>query len=61
VTEGNISSLYLSELLQTTVAANEHLPEGQFLIEEQTLDKVKCLGHRAGTRGPTVSRKEREN
>jgi hypothetical protein len=47
--------------LQTTVAAGAHLEEGQFLHEEQTLNKAKSRIRRGGTRRPTVSRTEGQN
>jgi hypothetical protein len=45
-----------STSLQTTLAAEAHLAEGQFLLEEQTLNKAKSLMYRAGTRRPAISR-----
>jgi hypothetical protein len=39
--------------LQTTLAADAHPAEGQFLLEEQTLNNAKSLIYRAGTRTPT--------
>jgi hypothetical protein len=33
----------MSTSLQTTLAADAHLVEGQFLLEEQTLNDSKCL------------------
>jgi hypothetical protein len=50
-----------STSLQTTLAADAHLAEGQFLHEEQTLNKAKSLMYRAGTRSPTISKTERQN
>jgi hypothetical protein len=47
--------------LQTTLAAEAHLAEGQYLLEEQTLNKVKSLIYRAGTRRPTISKTEGQN
>jgi hypothetical protein len=38
-----------------------HLAEGQFLVEEQTLNNAKSLIYRAGTRRPTISRTEGQN
>jgi hypothetical protein len=35
--------------LQTILAADAHLTEGQFLTEEQTLNTEKSLIYRAGT------------
>jgi hypothetical protein len=43
-----------STSLQTTLAADAHLAEGQFLHEEQTLNKAKSLIYRAGTRRPII-------
>jgi hypothetical protein len=40
--------------LQTTLAAEAHLAEGQFLLEEHTLNKGKSLVRRTGTRRPTI-------
>jgi predicted N-acetyltransferase YhbS len=36
--------------LQTTLAAEAHVAEGQFLLEEQTLNTEKSLIYRTGTR-----------
>jgi hypothetical protein len=47
--------------LLSSLTAEAHLVEGQFLLEEQTLNSVKCLIYRAGTRGPAVSNTERQN
>jgi hypothetical protein len=47
-----------STTLQTTLAADAHLAEGQFLFEEQTLNNAKSLIYRAGTRRPTISKTE---
>jgi hypothetical protein len=47
--------------LQTTLAAEAHLEEGQFLQEEQTLNNAKSRIRQAGTRRPTVSRTEGQN
>jgi hypothetical protein len=41
-----------STSLHTMLAADAHLAEGQFLPEEQTLNKEKSLIYRAGTRKP---------
>jgi hypothetical protein len=38
-----------------------HLAEGQFLLEEQTLNNAKSLIYRAGTRRPTISKTEGQN
>jgi hypothetical protein len=50
-----------STSLQTTLAADAQLPEGQFLHEEQTLNKAKSLIYRAGTRRPTISKTKGQN
>jgi hypothetical protein len=47
--------------LQTTLADEAHLAEGQYLLEEQTLNKVKSLMRRAGSRKPTFSKTEGQN
>jgi hypothetical protein len=47
--------------LQTTLAAEAHLAEGQFLVEEQTLNKGKSLVRRTGTRRPTISKADNNN
>jgi hypothetical protein len=48
----------MSTSLQTTLAADAHLAEGQFLHEEQTLNNAKSLIYRTGTRRPTISETE---
>jgi hypothetical protein len=50
-----------SKFLQTTLAADAHLAEGQFLLEDQTLNKAKSLVYRAETRRPTISKAEGQN
>jgi hypothetical protein len=50
-----------SQSLQTTLAADAHLAEEQFLHEKQTLNKAKSLIYRAGTRRPTISKMEGQN
>jgi hypothetical protein len=50
-----------STSLQTTLATDAHLAEGQFLLEEQTLDNAKSPIYRAGTRRPTISKTEGQN
>jgi hypothetical protein len=50
----------MSTSLQTTLAAEAHLAEGQFLLE-QTLNIEKSLMYRTGTRRPTVSKTEGQN
>jgi hypothetical protein len=42
-------------------AAEVHLAEGRFFLEEQILNKSKSLMYRAGTRRPTVSKREGQN
>jgi hypothetical protein len=54
-------ALITSISLQTTLAAEAHLAEGQYLLEELTLNKVKSLMHRARTRRPTISKTEGQN
>jgi hypothetical protein len=44
--------------LQTTLAADVHLAEGQILLEEQTLNNPKSLIYQAGTRRPAISKTE---
>jgi hypothetical protein len=44
-----------------TLAADAHLAEGQFLLEEQTLNNTKSLIYRAGTRRPAISKTEGQN
>jgi hypothetical protein len=46
---------------QTTLAAEAHLAEGKFLLEEQTLNIEKSLIYRTGTRRTTVSKTEGQN
>jgi hypothetical protein len=43
-----------STSLQTTLAADAHLAEGQFLYEKQTLHKANSLMYRVGTQKPTI-------
>jgi hypothetical protein len=45
----------------TTSAAEAHLAEEEFVLEEQTLNKKNSLIDRAGTRRPTVSKIEGQN
>jgi hypothetical protein len=47
-----------STSLQTTLAADAHLADGQFLLTEQTLNIGKCRIYRTGTRRPTISKAE---
>jgi hypothetical protein len=51
----------MSTSLQTTLAADAHLAEGQFLHNEQKLNNAKSLLYRAGTRRPTISKAEEQN
>jgi hypothetical protein len=46
-----------SASLKITSAAETHPAAGQFLIEEQILDKDRSIIYRAGTRIPTVFRR----
>jgi hypothetical protein len=48
-----------STSLQTTVAAEAHLTEEQFLFEDKTLNKEKSVQYRAGNRRLTVFQKRR--
>jgi hypothetical protein len=50
-----------STFLQTTLAAEAHLAEGQFLLEEQTSNKAKSLMYRAGTRRQAIFETEGQN
>jgi hypothetical protein len=54
----NISAPNTSTFLQTTLAADALIAEGQFLLEEQTLDKANSLIYRAGARRATDSKTE---
>jgi hypothetical protein len=54
-------ALNTSTFLQTTSAAEAHLAEGQFLLEEQTFNKAKSLIYREGTRRPANSKTEGRN
>jgi hypothetical protein len=47
-----------STSLQTTIAADALLTEGQFLHEEQILNTAKSLIYRAGPRRPTIFKTE---
>jgi hypothetical protein len=42
----------------STLAAEAHLAEGQFLLEEQTLNIEKSLIYQTGTRRPKVAKTE---
>jgi hypothetical protein len=48
----------MSKSLQTTLAADAHLAEGQFLLTEQTLNIGKSRIYQTGTRRPTISKAE---
>jgi hypothetical protein len=61
VTEENILAQNISTFLQTTLAAEAHLAEGQFVLEEQKLNKAKSLMYREGTRKPAISKTEGQN
>jgi hypothetical protein len=50
----------MSMSLQTTLAADAHLAEGQF-IDEQTLNNANSPIYQAGTRRPTISKTEGQN
>jgi hypothetical protein len=50
-----------STSLQTTLAADAHLAEGQVLLEKQRLNNAKSLLYRAGTQRPTISKTEGRN
>jgi hypothetical protein len=50
-----------STSLQTTLAAEAHLAEGQFLLEEQTLKNAKSLMYREETGRPAISKTEGQN
>jgi hypothetical protein len=47
-----------STSLRTTLEAEAHLSEGQFLLEEQTLNNAKSLMYREGTGRPAISKRE---
>jgi hypothetical protein len=48
-----------SSPLQMTTAAEENLPDGQFVPKEQELNTDMCLIHRKGTRIPSVLKQDR--
>jgi hypothetical protein len=54
-------SEYVNVPAKTTLAADAHLAEGQFLLEEETLNNAKSLIYRAGTRRPTISKSSSSN
>jgi hypothetical protein len=51
----------MSTSLQTTLAADAYLAEGQILLQEQTLNNAKSLIYRAGSRRQTISKTEGQN
>jgi hypothetical protein len=51
----------MSTFLQTTLAAEAHLAEEQFVLEEQTLNKAKSLIYREVTTRPEISKTEGQN
>jgi hypothetical protein len=52
VKKNSFGSRYVTSM-QTTLAAEAHLAEGQVLLEEETLNKAKSLINRAGTLAKT--------
>jgi hypothetical protein len=44
--------------MQTTLAADAHLAEGQFLFRGLKLNIEKSLKYRVGTRKPTTSKRQ---
>jgi hypothetical protein len=50
-----------STSLQTILAAEAHLAEGQFFLQEQILNKSKSLEYQTGTRRPTVPKRKAQN
>jgi hypothetical protein len=50
----------MSTSLQTTLAAEARLAEGQFLLEEHTLNIEKSLIYWTGTQRPAVSKTEQQ-
>jgi hypothetical protein len=60
IKENRFGSKYFN-IPANNIAAEAHLAEGQYLLGEQTLNKVKSLMHRAGTRRPTISKIEEQN
>jgi hypothetical protein len=44
--------------MQTTLAADAHLAEGQFLLEGLQLNIEKSVRYGVGTRRPTASKRE---
>jgi hypothetical protein len=54
----NVLAPNTSTSLQTTLAADAHLAEGQVLPEKQTLNNAKSLIHRARTRRPPISKQK---
>jgi hypothetical protein len=57
----NVSGSEYVNVLATTLAADAHLAERQFLLEEQTLNIAKSLVYRAGSRRPAISKTEGQN
>jgi hypothetical protein len=51
----------MSTSLQTSLAAEAHLAEAQFLLEKQSLNIEKSLIYQTGIRRPTVSKTEGQN
>jgi hypothetical protein len=60
IKRNSFGSKYI-KIMQTTFAAEAHLAEGQFLLEEQALNIQKSLIYRAGTLRPAVSKREGQN
>jgi hypothetical protein len=50
----------LSAFLQIAVAANTHLAEGKFLLQEQRLNLERSLIYGVGSRSLTVSESENQ-
>jgi hypothetical protein len=61
MTEENVPGSEYVNVPANKKAAEAHLAEGQFLLEEQTLNKAKSLMYRAGTRRRTISKTEGQN
>jgi hypothetical protein len=61
MTERNDFVLSVSESLQTTLAADAHLAEGQFLFEGLKMNIEMFLRNRVGSRRPTVFKSEGQN
>jgi hypothetical protein len=56
--EENVPGSEYVNVSSTTLAADAHLAEGQFLHEEQTLNNARSLIYQAGTRRLTISKTE---